>query len=315
MQPALTISFIVHDDFSHIEAALRSLQQNTRSLYIAYVTINTGFVPMVDQLRPAFPEVRFVVNDQPRGFAANHNAIMLIADTPYVALLNDDVTFTPGALDTLLAYLDAHDDVGLVGPLVQNPDGTPQLSAFSDPSLFRMLYKISGLGSLTRHGGLVRRMLQRFGLARRLGVESLNTELITHFVPVIVGVSMVVRRQAYLDAGLIDEGTLMYGEEVGWHWRLRQHGWKLALVTEAQITHYNPQSELTGWKLAEHRKSILQYFLNYRSRTQTLIIRCAIIGVHTIGTLVYLPLNRAKSRAHWQAVKVGLYWKSTVSVT
>ncbi len=309
MSALLTISFIVHDDFSHIQTALHSLQENTHIPYVTYLTINTGFAPAVDQLRLEYPSAIIVINDHPRGFAENHNVIMRLADTPYVAILNDDVCLNPGTLDTLVAYLEAHPDVGLVGPIVQNPDGTPQLSSFNDPSLFRMLYKISGMGYLTRHGGLVRRSLQRMGIAQRMRIESLNTQPVTHSVPVIVGVSMVVRRKAYLDAGLMDEATRVYGEEMGWHWRLREHGWKIVLVAEAQITHYNPQSELRGWKLAEHRKSILHYFSTYKSKTQAAIIRIAIIGTHSLMALCYFPFDRKTAHDHWQAVKIGLYWK------
>ncbi len=304
----LTVSFIVHGDYSHIETALDSLFAQTQILCDVYVTINTGEAPQVDHLRQRYPTVRFLINERSRGFASNHNAVLRLAQTPYVALLNDDVHVLPHTFDVLVDYLDAHPDVGLVGPLVENPDGSPQLSSFSDPTLLRMIYRISGLSQITRHGGPVRRMAQRIGLAQRLSVESLNTDMRTREVPVIVGVSMVVRREAYLQAGMMDEDTLVYGEEIGWHWRLRQHGWKVALVTEARIIHYNPQSDLMDWKLAEHRKSILNYFIRYRSRWQALAIRAAIIGFHTFYTAVYWPFNRRLAADNWRAAQIGLAW-------
>lgn len=306
----LTVSFIVHEDFSHIEEALSSLYSSTELPFQVNLTINTGSAPEVKKLQTKYPDITVLINDQPGGFAANHNRIMCLANTPFVALLNDDIVLHPQTLDLLVNYLEMHPDVGLVGPLVENPDGTPQLSAFSDPSLFRMIYVISGLNYLTKHGGIVRTVLQSMGIAQRLGVESLKTEQVTHTVPVIVGVSMVVRRDTYLQAGLMDEATMVYLEESGWHWRLRQCGWKLALVTEARVTHYNTNPLLKGWKLAEQRKGILNYYLNYRPFWQGLLIRLCIVFFHSLKAVLYLPFSSNTAHDHWRIVKLGLTWKA-----
>jgi N-acetylglucosaminyl-diphospho-decaprenol L-rhamnosyltransferase len=309
----LTVSIIIHNDFSHIAPALQSLYQHTSLPVRIYITVNAGSEADIERVRQAYPDLNLRINDQARGFATNHNDILRVADTPYTALLNDDITVHPGALDTLVTYLETHLDVGLVGPLVLNPDGTLQQSVFSDPSLFRMLYAISGLGRLTPHGGSVRRLLTRLGLAGRLGVESLKIDPGTRSVPVVVGVAMVVRREACLQAGLMDEATRFYGEEFGWHWRLRQYGWKIALVTEALVTHHNRAQDLSGWKLAEHRKAILNYYLLYRPQWQAFIIRISIIIAHLFWAVVFLPFRTQQARAHWGAVNVGLAWRPAVS--
>lgn len=304
----LTVNFTVHGDFSHIEMALQSLYTTTHIPFQVYMTINTGTVPQVEQIRAKYPQVNIKVNPQPVGFAANHNAIMRLAQTPFVALLNDDVTFHPGALDALVTYLQTHADVGLVGPVVENPDGTPQLSTFSDPSLLRVIYGMSGLARLTRHGGRIRGILQQVGITRYLGVESLNTALVTRDVPVIVGVCMVVRRAAYLQAGTMDEHTLVYGEEFGWHWRLRQKGWRVVFVPSARVTHYNREADLSGGKLIEARKGILAYFLLYRPAWQVIVVRLSIILCHTLAMMVTLPFDRKRANTHWQTVKIGATW-------
>jgi N-acetylglucosaminyl-diphospho-decaprenol L-rhamnosyltransferase len=311
----LSVHFIVHHDFSHIHQALQSLAENTSTPHDVYVTINAGAAEEIERLKVAFPQARITVNANPAGFAANHNAFMRRAETPYVALLNNDIFIHPGALDRLIAYLDSHSDVALVGPGIQNPDGTTQISAYSDPTLLRMLYTISGLGRFTPHGGCVRTALQRSGLTRLIGTESLQPVGKTRCVPVVVGVAMVARRAAYLQAGLLDEHTIIYGEEYGWHWRLRSYGWKVALVTEAQVTHYSPKQDLSGWKLAEHRKSILSYYQRYRPAWQMVVIRLSIIVFHTLYALVLWPFNRAVAASHWQTVRMGRTWHSTDSLS
>jgi GT2 family glycosyltransferase len=302
-----TASFIVHDDFSHIEKALVSLFDNTNVPFVAHLTINHGNNEIIDSLRKRFPHLKIEVNLRPLGFAANHNSVMKQAQTPFVALLNDDIFVHPGALNTMVSYLEANPDVGLVGPLIENPDGTPQQSAFSDPSLLRMVYAISGLGYLTRHNGFVRKVLQRLGVAQILGVESLRKDLSIRPVPAVVGVAMVVRSEAYRQAGLMDEDTRFYGEEFGWHLRLRRQGWKVVFVPTTRITHFNTSQELSGWKLAEHRKAILCYFLRYKTRWETKVLRFTIFTLHGVrGTFLRIA-GRKSASDHFAAAKIAFH--------
>lgn len=307
----LSVHLIVHADFSHIDTALNSILANTVMPVDIYVTVNVANPNQENVLQARYPLVHFIVNETPKGFAANHNKFMKTVHTPFFALLNDDVYIHPGALDTLVAYLDAHPTVGLAGPMILNPDGTPQIAYFSDPTLLRMLYTVSGLGRLTKHGGRIRTTLQRIGIANLLKTESLKLPNQTREVPVITGVAMIVRQEACKHAGLMDEDTLVYGEEVSWHWRLRQHGWKIHFVAEAKVTHFNKEQDLKGWKLVEHRKGILNYFQRYRPRWQTLIIRCGIVIAHGLAAFFQIPFNRNQAAAHWKTVQLGLFWSAT----
>jgi GT2 family glycosyltransferase len=299
----VTVSIIVHNDFSRIQQAVDSLLKYTSLPLTIYITINTGMDPKVDELRRRFPDVRYVINDQPRGFAANHNAVMRLATTPYVLLLNDDVEVAPAMLDILVGYLEEHQEVGLVTPCVINPDGTPQLTAFSDPTLLRMLYKISGLGYWTRQGSWIRKLYIRSGMSNAASLKPCD---VTRDVPVAVGVAMCVRRSACEDAGLMDEDTLVYGEEMGWHWRLRRAGWKIVVVADTHVTHFNVEQKLEGWVLAEHRRGILNYFCRYRCAWQAWSIRAGIVFFHGIRYFFNLIFNRQAAPGDRLAVQMAI---------
>lgn len=75
----LTISILVHEDFSHIRPALTSIINHTATSYKIYVTINTGDEEQSQALQQAFPDLHYIVNETPQGFAANHNQIMKLA--------------------------------------------------------------------------------------------------------------------------------------------------------------------------------------------------------------------------------------------
>jgi hypothetical protein len=309
MQAILTINLIVHNDYSHIHYALTSIIENTSCPLTIYITINTGTSDEFIMLKQAFPDVHYIVNDEPKGFAANHNAILKIAKTPYVALLNDDIELAPHAIDILIDYLEKNSSVGVVSPRIINPDGTPQLTTYSYPSLPRMIYKISGLGYLTRQGSQIRNFIINSGIARLIGVESLNKNETTRIVPVVVGVAMFARREAYQQVGILDEDTLVYGEEVAWHWRMNQAGWKVAVIADTYIIHYNVDKDLRGWQLAEHRKGMLNFFCRYRPKWQVRVLRLVMIVFHSLRWLFNLFFDRQRAEDDCLSIIVALKWQ------
>ena len=57
-----------------------------------------------------------------------------------------------------------------------------------------------------------------------------------------LGAAMCVRREAILQAGLLDEGYHMYVEEVDWSRRITATGWRAYCVPAAVVTHLGGQS-------------------------------------------------------------------------
>jgi hypothetical protein len=83
----------------------------------------------------------------------------------------------------------------------------------------------------------------------------------------------------------------------------------VVFVPAARVTHFNVQQDLSGWKLAEHRKGILAYFTLYRPRWQATIIRLSILVSHGLTALAARPFNKASADAHWLAARMAATWK------
>jgi GT2 family glycosyltransferase len=309
----LSVSFIVHGDYTYIGGALRSLFSSASFADLCvYVVINAGDQAQTEELKLEFPQVEYIINEIPQGFAANHNMVMQLTSSEFIALLNDDIALHDTALDTLLACLRKHPDVGLVGGQLLNPDGSKQVSVYSDPGLFRTLYKISGLATLTHQHSKLRGLALRIGINRLAGVESLQDHHTMREVPIVKGAAMVVRRAAYEEVGGMDETTLAYGEEYDWHLRLRQKGWQIMFVPEARITHYGlgqATLHIEANSLVEDRKANLYYYLKHRPAWQALVVRAAIVISHTFWGLFWLAINRKKSRTHFSVTTMA--WRFT----
>lgn len=307
----LTISFIVTFNFQYISRAIASLQ-HTQTPHHIVVVVNGDAPEQAAALQAEHPHIELLTNISPLSFAENHNMMMARCSTPYIALLNDDIEVQGNALDALVAHLDEHPDVGLVGPQLYYGDGTRQTSAYSDPTLLRMLYKISGLARLTHQRGSLRRWLLKMGLGRIIRLDSLQVFTTPTEVDAIKGAVMVVRREAYLHAGMMDGEMKAYAEELEWQWRLRQHGWKMVIVPDAYVTHFGigqAELNLTGDKLYNDRLGILIYFLKHRSAWQGLVIRMAIMTSHGFLGIRWRFIERSRALLHWKIVRMAFTWR------
>lgn len=162
------------------------------------------------------------------GFAAGNNAALrpiLAADDPpeFVLLLNPDTVVRPGAIGRLIEFLDAHPTAGLAGSRLEDPDGTPQRSAFRFP----------GVASEFENGarlGLVSRLLARKVVAPPVRDDEHPTDW-------LAGASLLVRREVFERIGLLDEGFFLYYEEVDFCRRAREAGWECWYVPSSRVVH------------------------------------------------------------------------------
>lgn len=191
------------------------------------------------------------------GFAyGNNQAIRASLRSPggesqYVLLLNPDTIVRPGALVELLAFMDAHPQVGIAGSRLEDTDGTPQISAF----------RFHGVASEFERGmrlGLVSRLLAR----RRVPQPVRNTP---HPTDWLAGASMIVRRDVFDRIGLLDEGYFMYYEEVDFCLRARRAGFEVWYVPTSRVVHLvGAASELSDAR--KHRKRRPGYWFDSRRR-------------------------------------------------
>lgn len=166
--------------------------------------------------------------DRNGGFAyGNNQAIqpVLHSDTPpdFVLLLNPDTVIRPGAVSRLIEFMHENPKVGIAGSRLEDPDGTPQRSAFRFPTTRSELDDGLRLG-------LVSRLLRNKCVAPPVRDDQHPTDW-------VAGASMIVRRQVFQDAGLMDEGYFMYYEEVDFCLRARRAGWPCWYVPDSHVVH------------------------------------------------------------------------------
>jgi hypothetical protein len=201
------------------------------------VVDNASIDHSVSMVRRHFPAVEMHALSYNAGFAAATNygirTLSYGKDSPpdFVLLLNPDTVVQPGAVETLVAFLQAHPRVGLAGPRLLNPDGSIQTAAFRFPTLTMSLLDVFPPGEVLP-GRLYNSWWHGRYPQEQQG-ESAQPFPIDH----PLGACMLARREVLEQVGLLDERYFMYSEEIEWCWRIRRAGWAIWQVPAARVVH------------------------------------------------------------------------------
>lgn len=207
-----------------------------------------------DMVAEAFPEAILIANEENLGYPAANNqglrtfgfvdqsgpsasATARSASLPsFALLLNSDTELPPEALVAMLDFMADHPRAGAAGPRLVRPDGSLDLACRrSFPSPEVSFYRMIGLSRL-------------FPRSRRFGRYNLTYLDPTQVAEVdsVVGAFMLVRKEAILQVGLMDESFFMYGEDLDWAYRIKDAGWKI---------YYNPAVTVHHVKKASTRQN------------------------------------------------------------
>lgn len=169
---------------------------------------------------------------QNAGYSAGNNAGIRYAQQrsspTYFLLLNPDTVIRAGAIQTLVQFMREHPTVGIAGSRLEDPDGTPQRSAFRFPSA---LGELEGGIRL----GLVSRLLSRSVVAPPVRGDAHETDW-------VAGASMIIRCDVIDQIGLMDDGYFLYFEEVDYCLKARRAGWHIWYVPSSRVVHFVGQS-------------------------------------------------------------------------
>jgi len=204
--------------------ALGGLPAELRSEVIVVDNASTdGSTEMVSQ---QFPWVRLIPSNRNLGFGAANNLALQQARGQYVLLLNPDTEVRPGAIETLVQFLDDHPRTGVVGTMLLNPDGTLQPSCHDYYSFMNSLL----------HNRLIERVTDRWKVAPAQQAGQ-PTE-----VDWMTGACLVARRSVLAAVGGFDLDYFLYAEEIDLQYRICQLGWSIVYVPSPGVVHFGGQS-------------------------------------------------------------------------
>jgi GT2 family glycosyltransferase len=173
--------------------------------------------------------------DRNGGYAFGNNAgIRRFRDSSpppeLILLLNPDTIVLPGAVQSLVDFMEQHPEVGIVGSQLEDREGRPQASGF------RFHTALSELDFALRLG-LFSKLIARYMVVLPPSPTAQQVQWVS-------GASIMIRSRVFDSIGLFDEGYFLYFEEVDFARRAAAAGWQCWVEPRSRIVHF--QGEATG---------------------------------------------------------------------
>ena len=241
--PDISIIIVSYNTLKLTLECLSSIQPTQESHEI-YVVDNASSDQSAETIRNRFPNtVKLIVNSDNRGFGAANNQALKQCQGRYIVFLNPDTTVKGDTIEKAVSFMDLNPHVGLAGAKILNPDGSPQES---------ISYRYPG---------------EKYA--------SGETKNLKGDIACVLGAFMIVPRQLLEELNGFDEDFFLYGEDEDLAWRIREKGFSVAFIEEAEVLHWGGQSEKDTAPSALFKKKLQAEFLfyqkHYKPRTIKLI--------------------------------------------
>lgn len=248
--PRVAIVIVTYNSARDIDRALRSLADPPPATpHEILVVDNASADDTVTRVHASWPAVRLIASPSNLGFAAANNRGIRESSSELVLLLNPDTSVPRGAIDRLVAHLDARLDVAIVGPRIVDGDGRAELSFGSMIApLTELRQKVLVVGN-DRGVRPIVSMVDR--MTRR-----------TRAVDWVSGACLLIRRADLEAAGLLDERFFLYTEDVDLCASVRRRGRTVLFAADVEIQHLRGRSA-GATTAAAYRRSQLAFYAKH----------------------------------------------------
>ncbi len=239
-QRSISVSIVSHNQEALVRQLLEDLDSLAGDQIQVILTIN---VP--EKLTYSLTHLRFPItiirNENPKGFAANHNRAFLAVDGDYFCVLNPDIRLRDNPFPSLIACL-KQEVIGVSAPKIIDENGDIEDSARRFPTPWRILKKAVRRGN---------------------GRPDYDLDDLIVYPDWVGGMFMLFRSEIFAKLRGFSERFFLYYEDVDVCARLRLLGYKAALCADAAAVHEaRRQSHRDLRYFKWHLASMTKFFLS-----------------------------------------------------
>jgi GT2 family glycosyltransferase len=307
MTAELSIIIVSWNVAELLAACLESISRHSSSLDMEIIVVDSASTDgTVALLGARYPQVRWLPQGENLGFTRCNNIGLQTASGRYLMLLNPDTEIVGDALSQMVRYLGENGDVGIVGPQTLNNNGTTQSTRRRFPSLLVAFFEST--------------WLQRYApksVLKPYYMDDGASDNAILDVDWMQGSALMTRREVYEQIGGLDEGYVMYSEEVDWCRRAKDAGWRVVFVGTALVIHHGGKSseQVMAHRHIYFQQSKLRYFRKHHGWLAAQLLRGFLFtnyvwqlglesGKALVGHKRAMRLERVK--AYWQVLRSGL---------
>lgn len=260
----VSIVIVCMNNMEQLRDCLNSIRLYTHE--VAYETIVVAYFfkeNNLKTLREEFPEVKIVISDEIRGFSANNNLGLKVAQGKYCFVLNDDTYFKTSVVDNLYKVMEAHDDIAILSPQILRPDGSIQYAGIPPISwidwimiLFKLKKeRVDNTGRYIREDGLF---------------KTYN----------ILGAAFLIRTDLFKQVGFFDERYFFGPEDKALSTLFNRKGYNCYVDSDIKIIHLGgatggPTTKTVCATRPAERKGAVIFYAD-GSQFKGLVLKCCV---------------------------------------
>jgi N-acetylglucosaminyl-diphospho-decaprenol L-rhamnosyltransferase len=232
---------------------------------------------------------RLIALERRVGKAANDSTLLKEAQGGYCLLLNEDSKLRPGAVEALIAALDADPRAGAAGAQLLDSAGDPVPCAWRFP----------GVGTA---------LAGAFFLHRWLTVQSKGSD--TRRVDWAQSSALMVRREAAAAVAYLDPAFFVYYDECDFCKRLADAGWHTLFVPSAEAVHHDQLStDLSAGlpRIVEFHRNRDLYMRKHHGRAAALTVRLLTAWPYALRALAAVVTPNRSPRIMWAHARQALF--------
>ena len=243
---ALSIIIVSFNARADLERCLESLHAARPAAPHEILVVDNGSTDGSADAARRWPDVQVIEAGANLGFARANNVGIRAGNAANILLLNSDTIVPAAAIDRLLAELDRHEEVAVIGPRLVDAGGRAELS------FGRMI-------------GPLNELRQKRQL-RSGAVEHLTRQ--QQFPDWVSGACLLVRRADAEAVGGLDERYFMYTEDVDFCAAIRARGRTIMFTPDVEVVHLRGRSAASAPAATrEHyRRSQLAFYEKHHPR-------------------------------------------------
>ncbi|MBL8144975.1 MAG: glycosyltransferase family 2 protein [Anaerolineae bacterium] len=303
--PTLSIVIVSWNVADLLMGCLRSIAAACPADTEVIVVDSASSDDTVARVRAGYPGVMLLPQSANVGFTKGTNIGLTAAHGEFLMLLNPDTELLDGAAYAMVAALRDNPAIGIVGPRTLNPDGSGQSTRRRFPAFSTAVFESTWLQPFAPRG-----LLDTY-FVRDVADDA------TAPVDWVQGSCLLARREVYAAIGGLDEGFVMYSEELDWCRRAKDAGWGVLYLGSARIIHYGGQSsaQVPARTHILFNQSKLRYMRKYHGRAAAQTLRLILLANFALqlalewvkGLLGHKrALRRERVSTYWHVLRSGL---------
>lgn len=254
----LSIIIVNYNSKDYLINCLSSIFKHTNEPAFEVTVIdNASSDESVNLVKNSFPQVKLIKNKINIGFAAANNQAIKVAAGKYIILLNNDTVLKNDALDKMVDFMDKNPNVGVLTCKLFDADGkTVQRNCRAFPTPW---------GTMFGRASLFTRLFPNNPFSKKNLLADWDYNSVKE-VDWVSGAALMVRREVIDQVGLLDENFYMYWEDTDWCKRIRDAGWKIYFIPDAEIIHFTGRGggtrslSLSNFTIYQMHRSAYYYF-------------------------------------------------------